>query len=100
MKKGVMELCVLRLVSAGPNYGYGLAQQLDSYTALAMKESTLYLILARLQKEKLIAVKLKASERGPKRRYFSLTAEGRARLAGMEAFWFEFAADVNALLKA
>lgn len=94
-----MELCVLRLVSAGPSYGYGLAQQLDTYPALTMKESTLYLILARLQKEKLISVKLKASERGPKRRYFSLTAEGKARLAGMEAFWFEFSTDVSALLK-
>lgn len=99
MKKGVIELCILRLLSAAPNYGYGIAQQLESYNALSMKESTLYLILARLQKDKLISVKLRASVRGPKRRYFSLTSEGRARLLGMETYWRDFSSDVDQLLK-
>lgn len=99
MRKGVMELCVLNLLRSGPNYGYGIAQKLAPYETLQVKESTLYLILARLQKENLISATSKASERGPARRYFSLTADGKARLAGMEAFWKDYSEDVTTLIE-
>lgn len=99
MRKGVMELCVLKLLLSGPNYGYGIAQQLALYETLQVKESTLYLILARLQKENLISAETRASERGPARRYFALTADGKARLAGMEAFWKDYSKEVSALIE-
>ena len=98
LRKGVMELCVLHLLSTRPGYGYQIAQTLADYPSLTMKESTLYLILARLQREELVKVTLKASERGPKRRYFELNTAGRARLSAMTQYWSELAIDVATLL--
>ncbi len=97
MRKGVVELCVLALLDGEPAYGYQIAQRLEQHPSLSMKESTLYLLLARLQKEGLVTVEMKASERGPKRRYFSLNADGRARLNGMTSFWNEMRGDVSAV---
>ncbi len=98
MRKGVVELCVLALIDSEPGYGYQIAQKLAEHPSLTMKESTLYLLLARLQKEGLVAVEMRASERGPKRRYFSLNTDGRARLSGMASFWNEMQDDVSSVL--
>lgn len=98
MRKGVIELCVLRLLNDGAAYGYEINRCLSESGALTLKESTMYLILARLERDGLVSVQMKASERGPKRRYFSLNADGRARLAGMDAFWRELSSDVNRIL--
>jgi len=99
MRKGVVELSVLALLDREPGYGYQIAQKLAQHPSLLMKESTLYLLLARLQKEGLVAVEMRASERGPKRRYFSLNAQGRARLKGMASFWSEMKEDVGAVME-
>lgn len=98
MRKGVVELSVLALLDREPGYGYQIAQKLAQHPSLSMKESTLYLLLARLQKEGLVAVEMRVSERGPKRRYFSLNSDGRARLRGMASFWHEMKEDVGAVM--
>ena len=98
MRKGVMELCVLHLLAQQSGYGYQLAQSLAAYPSLTLKESTLYLMLARLEKDGLLSVTLQASARGPKRRYFTLNTDGRARLAAMSTFWSEFSRDAAQLL--
>lgn len=97
MRKGIVELCVLALLDGEPAYGYQIAQRLEQYPSLSMRESTLYLLLARLQKEGLVTVEMRESERGPKRRYFSLNTDGRARLRGMASFWGEMRDDVSAV---
>ena len=94
-----MELCVLHLLAHRPGYGYEIAQTLAQFQSLSLKESTLYLILARLERDHLVDVSLRASERGPKRRYFQLNADGRARLAAMSQYWQDMSADMAALLE-
>lgn len=98
MRKGVVELCVLGLLDEQPGYGYEINQQLSERSTLSLKESTLYLLLARLEREGLVMVERRVSERGPKRRYFSLNAAGRARLMGMASFWNEMVIDVDQIL--
>ena len=63
-----------------------------------MRESTLYLILARLEREDLVTVRKVASDRRPKRKYFSLTSTGRERLVNMQVFWRAFSDDVSQFL--
>lgn len=87
LRKGLLELCVLNLLSHGEAYGYDIAQRLKALDILAVTESTLYPILARLLEEKLLAVRTGASSDGPPRRYFSLTPSGRERLTDMNAYW-------------
>lgn len=87
LRKGLLELCVLNLLAHGEAYGYDIAQRLKALDILAVTESTLYPILARLLEEKLLAVRTVTSSGGPPRRYFSLTPAGRKRLAEMNAYW-------------
>jgi len=94
LRKGLLEFCLLNLLAQGEAYGYEIAQRLKALEALAVTESTLYPILARLREEGLLAVRTGESSDGPPRRYFSLTPEGRERLAEMNVYW----AQLNAVI--
>ncbi len=98
MKKGVAELCVLSVLRRREAYGYEILSEISRYPSLALKESTLYLLLGRLSKEGFVTARTAPSAKGPPRRYFRLTEAGAGRLAEMEAFWGGFSADVAALL--
>jgi PadR family transcriptional regulator PadR len=87
IRKGLVELCVLAILSRGEAYGYSILRQLEEYPGLAFKESTLYLVLGRLKKEGLVSVRTGPSESGPPRRYFKLTASGKRRLQDMRHYW-------------
>lgn len=87
LRKGLLELCVLNLLTHGEAYGYEIAQRLKALDILAITESTLYPILARLLEERLLTVRTGASSDGPPRRYYSLSPAGRERLTEMNAYW-------------
>jgi len=87
LRKGLLEYCVLLVLRRGESYGYEIVQRLKSVEDLSVSESTVYPILARLREEKLLKSRDVASESGPPRRYFSLTPQGKIRLAEMNAYW-------------
>jgi PadR family transcriptional regulator PadR len=62
-------------------------QALKQMDELAVSESTIYPILARLRDEKFLKVRDVPSDAGPPRRYFALTALGKVRLAEMNTYW-------------
>lgn len=86
-RKGLLEYCLLLVLSRGESYGYEIVQALQQIEALAVSESTVYPILSRLRADRLLKVRDVPSDAGPPRRYFSLTALGRARLVEMESYW-------------
>ncbi len=87
MRKGLVEYCVLTVLRRGESHGYELVQALRQIEALAVSESTVYPILARLRAEKFLKVREEPSDAGgPPRRVFALTALGRVRLAEMHAY--------------
>ena len=87
LRKGLLEYCLLGILSRGESHGYELVQSLRRIEALAVSESTVYPILARLRADKLLKVRETPSDAGgPPRRSFSLTALGRVRLAEMRAY--------------
>ncbi len=98
MRKGIAELCVLAVLGRGEAYGYEIQSQIAKRPSLAVKESTLYLLLGRLLKDGYVTYRTEKSAMGPPRRYFSLTPAGQARLQEMSAFWGEFDRDVSALV--
>lgn len=98
MRKGIAELCVLAVLSGQEAYGYEIQNTISKRPSLAVKESTLYLLLGRLQKDGFVTCRTARSDKGPPRRYFRLTATGRDRLADMSAFWGGFSADVSQLV--
>ena len=96
LKKGVLELCVLALLSRGDSYGYDIAARLAE--AIDMGEGTIYPLMRRLQGDGLVETYLKESDSGPPRKYFRLTEAGRESLTTQRADWSAFAGAVNRIV--
>jgi PadR family transcriptional regulator PadR len=100
LRKGVLEMGVLASLARGEAYGYEILRRLaDRDGQLAITESTLYPLLARLAKERLIEGRAASSPAGPPRRYYRLTDRGRARLSEMAKEWQALAHAINDLLE-
>ena len=89
LRKGTAGLLLLDLLAARPMYGFELAEALRERTngVLAFKEGTLYPALHRLEAEGLVRPYWQDSPRGPRRRYYRLTARGRQALDERRAQW-------------
>ena len=77
-KKGVLDMCVLAVLSKGDSYGYDLAEELSSKIQIA--DGTVYPLLRKLASTGEVTTYLKESTGGPPRKYYSLTDKGRQRL--------------------
>ncbi len=97
VRKGVLELCILRALEREERYGYELVKALASVPGLALSEGTLYPLLSRLRVAGLISARLEESAEGPARKYYSLTREGRRTLATMNDFLAELNEGTNSL---
>ena len=84
MLKGVLEGCVLEIISREATYGYEIASSLRTLGFSDVVEGTVYTILLRLEKNQLVTVEKRPSTLGPPRRFYSLTAAGLEELA---SFW-------------
>lgn len=87
LRKGLIEYCVMKRLSKGESYGYGIVQRLKEMDELVITESIVYPILSRLRKEGYLKVRAVESPDGPPRRYYALTSMGTARLREMDAYW-------------
>lgn len=84
MLKGVLEGCVLEVISRQPTYGYDITQQLRKLGFTDVVEGTVYTILVRLERNGLVDIEKKPSEVGPPRKFYSLTQTGHTEL---KMFW-------------
>ncbi|WP_077624853.1 PadR family transcriptional regulator [Sediminibacillus massiliensis] len=84
MLKGVLEGCVLEIISRGETYGYEITQQLRELGFTDVVEGTVYTITMRLEKHNLVDIEKKRSTVGPPRKFYTLNEAGRKQL---EIFW-------------
>ncbi|MBP1971338.1 DNA-binding PadR family transcriptional regulator [Virgibacillus natechei] len=84
MLKGVLEGCVLEIISRGETYGYEITQKLRELGFTDVVEGTVYTITMRLEKNNLVDIKKKSSTKGPPRKFYTLNAAGQEHL---EVFW-------------
>jgi PadR family transcriptional regulator, regulatory protein PadR len=84
MLKGVLEGCVLEIISRGETYGYEITQQLRELGFTDVVEGTVYTITMRLEKNTLVDIEKKPSTMGPPRKFYTLNAAGQEKL---EVFW-------------
>jgi PadR family transcriptional regulator PadR len=98
-RKGVLVLIVMSALSAREFYGYELVEHIQASAGVEVSDGTLYAILIRLKAEGLVSTRWEAAERGPARKYYALTAEGRELLAEMKRSWAEIASGVDAILR-
>jgi PadR family transcriptional regulator PadR len=96
LKKGVLELCVLALLSKQDGYAYEIASQLAE--DIGMGEGTIYPLMRRMQNDGLVSTYLVDSESGPPRKYYRLTAAGRSALTAQHNEWKSFEAAVRKIL--
>jgi len=96
LKKGVLGLCVLALLSRGNSYAYEIASRLS--LAVGMGEGTIYPLMRRMQSDGLVATYLEESPSGPPRKYYRITDTGRATLATQLAEWRSFTSAVESLV--
>lgn len=85
--KGILEGCILSMIEKQPTYGYELSVRLQDFGLSDVSEGSIYPILLRLQKEKLIEGVMEKSESGPKRKYYHLTHDGEQALAAFIHHW-------------
>jgi PadR family transcriptional regulator PadR len=98
LKKGVLTLCVLALLSRGDGYAYDIASRLAK--GIDMGEGTIYPLMRRLQTDGLVDTYLVESPSGPPRKYYRLTDAGRASFAAQKSEWTTFTKAVDAILGA
>lgn len=85
LRKGILELAVLAALYRRSHYGYSLVRGLTGSGAVEIKEGTVYPILARLAREGLVSSAWVESSQGPPRKYYELTAAGRAACESLQA---------------
>jgi PadR family transcriptional regulator len=96
LKKGVLELCVLALLSRGDSYGYEIASRLSD--GVGMGEGTIYPLMRRMQNDGLVTTYLVESASGPSRKYYKLTPAGRTAFNFQRSEWVSFEAAVRQIL--
>jgi PadR family transcriptional regulator, regulatory protein PadR len=102
LKRGTMEMILLRLLAGRPMYGYELVSTLESRGGefYQLKEGTLYPVLYRLEDAGFVESRWQTLERGVPRKYYSVTMAGQSELTRQVGEWNTFVAAVDALLDA
>jgi PadR family transcriptional regulator PadR len=93
LKRGLIEICVLKVLTRGDSYGYQLVKDISS--SMEISESTLYPILKRLEAAEFLTV-YSVEHNGRLRKYYQITEEGRKRIEEfilewqevMKVYWF------------
>lgn len=100
-KKGILEIVVLKLLSAREMYGYELISALNQKSRFfELKEGTLYPILYRLEDDGLMETRWEQEARGVPKKYYCITEKGRQTLQSASDVWLAFSAEVEKILKA
>jgi PadR family transcriptional regulator PadR len=97
MRKGVLELCILSIVSQEDAYASDIIGKLKE-TELIVVEGTLYPLLTRLKNEGLLSYRWEESPQGPPRKYYRITELGTKVLSKMITNWEELTLSVNELV--
>jgi DNA-binding PadR family transcriptional regulator len=97
MLKGVLEGCVLEIISRGEAYGYEITRKLNALGFADVVEGTVYTILIRLEKNGLVDIEKRASDMGPPRKFYALNDAGREELRRFWEKWGFVASKMNEL---
>lgn len=86
IRKGLLELAVLKVISARKVYAADIIKHL-AITDFATQEGTLYPLLSRLRREGAVSYQWAESDAGPPRKYYELTDLGRTQLFQLQQYW-------------
>ncbi len=98
MRKGILEYCILSIISHGETYASDIIEELRNARLLVV-EGTLYPLLTRLKNNGLLSYQWLESTSGPPRKYYQLTDTGKNVLSELEKTWNELVFAVEAVKK-
>lgn len=93
MRKGVLEYCILTVLSQQDCYASDIINRLKE-AKLIVVEGTLYPLLTRQKNAGLLSYRWEESQQGPPRKYYRLTDLGKEFLGELDLSWEEL---VNAV---
>ncbi|MBT31532.1 MAG: PadR family transcriptional regulator [Thalassobius sp.] len=97
MRKGILEFCILKVISKGEIYASDMLDELTDAKMMVV-EGTLYPLLTRLRKAELVEYKWVESSYGPPRKYYKLTDKGYSFLENLTSTWMELTTATNQIL--
>lgn len=96
MRKGILEFCVLYVISEKEVYASDLIGKLKDAKMMVV-EGTLYPLLTRLKNAELLEYNWVESQSGPPRKYYKLTSKGKKFLKELQKTWTEISESVNTI---
>jgi PadR family transcriptional regulator PadR len=94
MRKGILEFCILSILSEKEAYVLDILQKLKD-AHLIVVEGTLYPLMTRLKNDGLLTYRWEESKSGPPRKYYMLTELGKTNLQELKSSWEELVNSVN-----
>ena len=98
MRKGILEFCILLVISKGKTYASDIIKELKK-ADLIVVEGTLYPLLTRLKNSKLLSYDWEESKLGPPRKYYALTPKGKEFLREAVKLWGKLDKSIGSLIK-
>lgn len=86
IRKGLLEFLILKIVAIEKVYVADIMQRLST-TEFATQEGTLYPLLSKMRREGIVDYEWQESDAGPPRKYYTLTAKGKAQLEELNDYW-------------
>ena len=86
MRKGLLEYCILSIISRDEAYASDILDILKT-SQLLVVEGTLYPLLTRMKNEGLLSYRWQESTGGPPRKYYTLTPDGQQLLLQLHQEW-------------
>ena len=93
MRKGILEYCILLILSRGDSYAPKIIAELKNARMIVV-EGTLYPILTRQKTQGLLSYRWEESPQGPPRKYYSITDNRREALSQLDVSWEELIAQI------
>lgn len=97
--KGILEACVLKIISNKDMYGYEITEKLANYGLDMVAQGTIYPLLMKLEKENLLVSYLKESTDGPPRKYYKITSGGLEYIQSFSPIWKKITISINKILE-
>jgi len=96
MRKGILEYCILSILSRGDSYAPQIISELKQADMIVV-EGTLYPLLARQKNQGLLSYRWEESPQGPPRKYYMITERGREVLDELDVVWEEMVVQIRTI---
>lgn len=98
MRKGILEYCILSILSEGDAYASTIINELKE-SEMIVVEGTLYPLLTRQKNQDLLTYRWEESTQGPPRKYYSITNKGIAVLSELDKVWADLVLTIKRIRK-